>query len=104
MIEGVVDGLVFIRPWWLVGVLPVVIMAVLWARRRMAASHWESSIDPALLRVLLEPGSTGGFRKMAWLVAGSLALATIGLAGPAILAEGRPVRNAPARAVAATPP
>lgn len=83
MIEGFVDGLVFIRPWWLVGVLPVVIMAVLWARRRMAASHWESSIDPALLKVLLEPGSTGGFRKTAWLVAGALALGTIGLAGPA---------------------
>ncbi len=83
MIEGVADGLVFIRPWWLLGVLPVVVMAVLWARRRMAASHWESSIDPALLRVLLEPGSSGGFRKMAWLVAGALALATVGLAGPA---------------------
>ena len=71
MIEGVVDGLVFIRPWWLVGVLPVIIMAVVWARRRMAASHWESSIDPVLLRVLLEPGSTGGFKQMAWLVAGA---------------------------------
>ena len=83
MIDGLVDGLVFIRPWWLIGVLPVIIMAVLWARRRMAASHWETSIDPALLRVLLEPGSAGGFRKMAWLVAGALALGTIGLAGPA---------------------
>lgn len=83
MIDGAVEGLVFIRPWWLVGVIPVIVMAVLWARRRMAASHWESSIDPALLRVLLEPGSTGGFRRMAWLVAGALALATIGLAGPA---------------------
>lgn len=77
------DGLIFIRPWWLLGVIPVVVMAVLWARRRMAASHWESSIDPALLKVLLEPGSRGGFRRMAWLVAAALALATIGLAGPA---------------------
>ncbi len=83
MIDTIVDGLVFIRPWWLAGVLPVIAMAVLWARRRMAASHWESSIDPALLRVLLEPGSSGGFRKTAWLVAGALALGTIGLAGPA---------------------
>lgn len=77
------DGLIFIRPWWLIGVIPVIVLAVLWARRRMAASHWESSIDPALLRVLLEPGSTGGFRKMAWVVAVALALATAGLAGPA---------------------
>ncbi len=83
MIESSVDGLVFIRPWWLIGVIPVIVMAVLWARRRMAASHWESSIDPVLLRVLLEPGSRGGFRRMAWVVAGALALTTIGLAGPA---------------------
>jgi Ca-activated chloride channel family protein len=78
-----VDGLVFIRPWWLIGVVPVIAMAVVWARRRIAASHWETSIDPALLRVLLEPGSTGGFKKMVWVVASALALATIGLAGPA---------------------
>jgi Ca-activated chloride channel family protein len=83
VIEGGVDGLVFIRPWWLLGVVPVVVMAVLWARRRMAASHWESSIDPALLRVLLEPGSRGGYRRMAWTVAAALAIATVGLAGPA---------------------
>lgn len=83
MIEGTLDGLVFIRPWWLLGVVPVVVLAVLWARRRMAASHWESSIDPLLLRVLLEPGGSGSFRKLAWVVALALALATVGLAGPA---------------------
>jgi Ca-activated chloride channel family protein len=79
----VIEGLIFIRPWWLLGVIPVIALAVLWARRRMAASHWETSIDPVLLKVLLEPGSQGGFRKMAWIVATALALATIGLAGPA---------------------
>jgi Ca-activated chloride channel family protein len=79
----VIEGLVFIRPWWLLGVIPVVLLAVAWARRRMAASHWEAAIDPALLKVLLEPGGKGGFRRMAWLVAVALALATVGLAGPA---------------------
>jgi len=79
----VIEGLIFIRPWWLAGVIPVIVLAVLWARRRMAASHWESTIDPALLEVLLEPGSRGGFRWMAWLVAGALAAGTVGLAGPA---------------------
>lgn len=78
-----IEGLVFIRPWWLLGVLPVIFLAIAWARRRMGASHWESSIDPVLLQVLLEPGSQSGFRKMAWLVAMALAAATIGLAGPA---------------------
>lgn len=83
MIDGGVDGLVFLRPWWLLGVIPAILLAVLWARRRMAASHWETSIDPALLQVLLEPGSQGGFRKMAWLVSTALAVGTLGLAGPA---------------------
>ncbi len=83
LLNGGVDGLVFIRPWWLLGVIPVVMLAVLWARRRMSASHWESTIDPALLEVLLEPGSRGGFRKAAWALAIALALGTIGLAGPA---------------------
>jgi len=78
-----IDGLVFLRPWWLLGVIPVIVLAVLWARRRMAASHWETSIEPALLEVLLEPGSQGGFRTMAWLVATALAIGTLGLAGPA---------------------
>jgi Ca-activated chloride channel family protein len=77
------EGLVFIRPWWLLGVIPVIVLAALWARRRMAASHWETSIDPDLLSVLLEPGSRTSFRRMAWLVAGALAIATVGLAGPA---------------------
>lgn len=83
MTDGGFDGLIFLRPWWLVGVIPVIVLAVLWARRRMAASHWESSIEPALLTVLLEPGSQGGFRRMAWVVATALAVGTLGLAGPA---------------------
>ena len=78
-----IEDLIFIRPWWLLGVIPVVLLAVVWARRRMAASHWETSIDPVLLEVLLEPGSKSDFRTMAWLVASALALATIGLSGPA---------------------
>jgi Ca-activated chloride channel family protein len=79
----VIESLIFIRPWWLLGLLPVVVLAVLWARRRMGASHWESSIEPTLLEVLLEPGGQGGFRRLAWLVAGALAVATLGLSGPA---------------------
>ena len=78
-----IEGLIFLRPWWLLGAIPVVVLAFVWARRRMAASHWETSIDPVLLEVLLEPGSQSSFRTMAWVVATALALATIGLSGPA---------------------
>jgi Ca-activated chloride channel homolog len=77
------EGLHFIRPWWLLGILPALILAIYWARRRMSASHWENTIDPTLLDALLEPASQGGFRRLAWVVALSLAIAAAGLAGPA---------------------
>ncbi len=77
------DGIHFIRPWWLLAAIPALVLAILWARRRMSSSHWEDSIDPALLEALLEPGSRSGFRRLAWLVAGALLLAALGLSGPA---------------------
>ena len=73
----------FVRPWWLIGAIPAIVLAIIWARRRMSASHWESSIDVNLLAVLLEPGGRGGFKRIAWLVAMSLAIGAIGLSGPA---------------------
>lgn len=77
------ESFLFLRPWWLLAALPALILAVLWARRRMSASHWESSIDPVLLAVLLDPVGNSGFRRLAWAVAFALALAAVGLAGPA---------------------
>ena len=68
----------FVRPWWLIGAIPAIVLAIIWARRRMSASHWESSIDVSLLDVLLEPGGRGGFKRIAWLVAMPLAIGAIG--------------------------
>jgi Ca-activated chloride channel homolog len=72
----------FVRPWWLLAVVPVLLLALAWARRRAADSHWESSIAPALLNVLLEPGRQNPSRRLPWMVAAALSLAAIGLAGP----------------------
>jgi len=72
----------FIRPWWLLGLIPALAITLIWARQRAASSHWEASIAPELLAVLLEPTAPGRFRKTVWVVAVSLALATLGLAGP----------------------
>jgi Ca-activated chloride channel family protein len=77
------DGIHFIRPWWLLAAIPALVLAVFWARRRISASHWENNIDPELLEALLEPGSSSGFRRLAWFVAGALLFAAIGLSGPA---------------------
>ena len=77
-----IEALHFIRPWWLLGLIPAMVVAVLWARQRAAGSHWEASVAPELLAVLLEPSSSGRFRKTVWALALSLAVATLGLAGP----------------------
>jgi Ca-activated chloride channel family protein len=79
----VIDLLHFVRPWWLLGTIPAIAIALIWARQRMAASHWESSIDSALLEVLLEPGGRGSFKRISWLLACALAIGALGIAGPA---------------------
>jgi Ca-activated chloride channel homolog len=72
----------FVRPWWLLAIIPVAWLAITWARRRAADSHWESSIAPALLHVLLEPGSRGTARRLPWIFGLALAVGAVGLAGP----------------------
>ena len=82
MLEALAN-LHFIRPWWLLAVLPAALIAWYWARRRSADSHWESSIAPALLKVLLEPGARRRSRRLPWLAALAMSAAAVGLAGPA---------------------
>ena len=77
------ESLVLLRPWWLLATIPVLVLIVAWARRRMSASHWENRIDPELLAVLLDPVGNSGFRRLAWVVTLALAIAALGLAGPA---------------------
>lgn len=78
----VLADLYFLRPWWLLAIVPVLILAVYWVRHRASGSHWETSIAPELLAVLLERRGAGGVRRLPWLVAAALALAAVGLAGP----------------------
>ena len=44
----------FLRPWWLLGALPALALAVLWARKHLAGSHWQDAVEPRLLDALLE--------------------------------------------------
>lgn len=73
----------FIRPWWLLAIVGVVLLAIYWARHRARDSHWESHIAPELLEVLMEPGGRRRSRTLPWLVALLLSIAAAGLAGPA---------------------
>jgi Ca-activated chloride channel family protein len=72
----------FIRPWWLLALLPLLPLVIRWARRRATGSHWETAIEPGLLSVLLEPGERPRARRLPWLVAATLAITVLGLAGP----------------------
>lgn len=73
----------FLRPWWLLALIPAVLAGLWWARRRGSGSHWENAIAPELLGVLLERRGVSRARRLPWLAAGALALAALGLAGPA---------------------
>ncbi len=76
------DTLHFIRPVWLLAVIPALLLGWLWARRQSRGSHWETSIEPALLEVLLEPRRATRSRRLPWLAALALAAGAVGLAGP----------------------
>ncbi|MDG2277431.1 MAG: hypothetical protein P8L31_05675, partial [Pseudomonadales bacterium] len=73
----------FIRPWWLVGIIPAVGLAWYWLRRTQTGSGWEGAIDSELLSVLLDVTQTRSSKWFSSLLVASLFIAPIGLAGPA---------------------
>ena len=73
----------FLRPWWLLAAIPAGLLALWWARRRSAGSHWEHAVEPQLLSVLLEPSGKAGGHRFGWLLAAALLAGAVGLAGPA---------------------
>ncbi len=76
------EALHFLRPWWLLAMIPTIALTLVWARHRVSGSHWEASIAPELLAVLLEPNKGSRMRILVWIVACGLALCAMGLAGP----------------------
>ena len=76
------EALHFLRPWWLLAMIPTIALTLVWARHRVSGSHWEASIAPELLAVLLEPNKGSRIRILVWIVAWGLALCAMGLAGP----------------------
>ncbi len=81
-------GLVLLRPWWLLALVPVVVLA-LWLWRHRAAGEWRAVIDPALLAALRRLGHlrAGATDAAPFLACGAAALLALGLAGPAVPRE-----------------
>lgn len=72
----------FLRPWWLLGALPALALAALWARKHLAGSHWQDAVEPRLLDALLERAQESRHRWTAWAAALALLVGTAALAGP----------------------
>ena len=73
----------FLRPWWLLGALPALALAALWARKHLAGSHWQDAVEPRLLDALLERAQQSRHRWTAWAAALALLVGAVALAGPA---------------------
>ena len=73
----------FLRPWWLLGALPALALAVLWARKHLAGSEWHNAVEPRLLNALLERTQESRHRWTARIAALGLLVGTAALAGPA---------------------
>lgn len=71
----------FLRPDWLWALLPVLLLAVHWWRRRQAPSAWDSLVDVELQAYVIEPGSERNSRAPLALFA-AWALCVLLLAGP----------------------
>lgn len=73
----------FLRPAWLLAVVPIGLLAVAALRRRNALRVWQQLMDPALLdALLLRAEQKAGRLPPVWLVIGGLITGALAMAGP----------------------
>ena len=83
------SGLVLLRPWWLLALLPVAASA-LWLWRHRAAGDWAAVIDAHLLAAMRRLGhlGAGGTDPSPFLACAAAGLLVAALAGPAVPRQG----------------
>lgn len=87
------DGLILLRPWWLLALLPLAGVVARRLARRPDAGGWESVMGRDMLRAMRTLGHLGG-RQPAWqrlLAPGALVVLIWGMAGPALPRTDAPV-------------
>lgn len=84
----------FLRPAWLLALLPCALLALWFLRRRARPALWSELIDPALLAALLLPATGARRNALPWLLLAGWTLAVLGLAGPAWERLPEPVHRA----------
>ncbi|WEF23917.1 VWA domain-containing protein [Paracoccus sp. S3-43] len=87
------DGLILLRPWWLLALLPLAGLVLLGAVRAPDAGGWERVMGRDMLRAMRALGALGG-RQPLWmrlLAPLGLAALILGLSGPAVPRSDAPV-------------
>ena len=74
-------GLSWLRPWWLIALLPLAILAIQWWRTQGSNSDWARYVDVALQPYVIESGA-GSSKRASWILFLVWAIAIIILAGP----------------------
>jgi Ca-activated chloride channel family protein len=72
----------FLRPWWLLALLPLLVTVWLMLKKKLGSRDWETVIDPELLPYVLTSGRGSTRRLPALLTAVCGLLAIFALAGP----------------------
>lgn len=72
----------WLRPGWLLAILPAAGLVVLLHRRHARAGDWEHVIAPALLPWLLEQRAMPPQRRLPWIILIAWIIAALALAGP----------------------
>ncbi|WP_295042201.1 VWA domain-containing protein [uncultured Paracoccus sp.] len=87
------DGLILLRPWWLLALLPLAWVALLPLRRLPDAGGWERAMGRDMLRAMQALGALGGRQPLWMRLPAPLSLAALicGLAGPALPRGDAPV-------------
>lgn len=73
--------MLWLRPWWLIALLPIAVLAWLLLRSHINAGRWRQVVDPALQPYVLDSTGTGK-RSGLFLLPLAWTLAVVVLAGP----------------------
>lgn len=81
-IKSLIDSFHFIRPWWLLALIPLLLLFRLIIRRHDSIRTWQKVMDPHLLKALTQGQSRQEVVRPATSMAVVLSLCVFALAGP----------------------
>jgi Ca-activated chloride channel homolog len=83
----------WLRPWWLLAFIPMVILGILLWRQKHQAHQWQQLIAPELLPFLLDGKTITTKKSLLWGLILAWFIGTIALAGPSWVKRPTPVEK-----------